>query len=237
MINVAICDDDREFCERLSNYIEELYFDKHNLLVDIYTDCDTLLERIKTDNYDIILLDIEFGNNSEGIHTGNRIRDEILNDYIQIIYISAKSDYAMKLFDSRPLNFLTKPIDKRELYKSMNKAIKLCNDCVGVLKFKISGEYFKLMTKDIIYVTKKLRKIQIVTKSGNYEYYGKLEDIDKQLSNVHFVKVHKGVIVNVSCIKAYRRDGITLVTGELLPVSRTYKENVKKIVADWGERL
>ena len=44
-----------------------------------------------------------------GIELAERIRNELHNDYMQIVYVSSKQSYAMELFESHPLHFLVKP--------------------------------------------------------------------------------------------------------------------------------
>ena len=60
--------------------------------------------------FDLIFLDIELKKKS-GLDVSNYIRNELGNESVQIAYISAKTGYAMDLFEFRPINFLVKPLE------------------------------------------------------------------------------------------------------------------------------
>ncbi|MDO4301197.1 MAG: response regulator [Clostridia bacterium] len=138
MINIAICDDNIEFCNKLETYIYELYPNINNLSIDVFYDCSSIIRNLETQKYDIILLDIKFSGNISGIDVGDYIRNNICNDYTQIVYISANERYAYELFDTRPLNFLVKPVDKNKLHDVLDKAMELCNKNINVIVFKNS---------------------------------------------------------------------------------------------------
>ena len=63
-----------------------------------------------------MILDIELARLS-GIDVGKFLREENRNFHTQIIYVSSKETYAMKLFSVQPLDFLVKPVKKEELFK------------------------------------------------------------------------------------------------------------------------
>ena len=69
-----------------------------------------LLEDIeKSGVCDLLFLDIELGDYT-GVEVGKKIRSDIRYESMQIVFVSAKDNYAMQLFDIRPMNFLVKPV-------------------------------------------------------------------------------------------------------------------------------
>ena len=74
--------------------------------------------------FDLILLDIELMM-MNGVQVGQKIREELNNDIVQIVYISGKESYAMELFDIRPLNFLIKPVDRKKWKLRLKRSLKL----------------------------------------------------------------------------------------------------------------
>lgn len=115
MLKIGICDDDREFITQLEELILK-YLENNNFRAEIhsFTQSCELFQYIQNgEMFDILFLDIEL-DDITGIDIGRRLRSEYHNDYIQIVFISLKENYALQLFDMRPLNFLVKPVE----YKS-----------------------------------------------------------------------------------------------------------------------
>ena len=78
----------------------------------------------------------------------------------------------------------------------------------------------------------------IVTGKGeNAQFYGNMDEIEKQLDEGRFWRIHKSYIVNVSYVSEFGAREVCLRNGETLPVSRTFRENVqeKLLAKGWGE--
>ncbi len=61
--------------------------------------------------FGLIFLDIEM-QYVNGIEAGKIIREKMKDELTKIVYISGSDNYAMELFQVRPLDFLIKPISK-----------------------------------------------------------------------------------------------------------------------------
>lgn len=84
-------------------------------------------------HFDLIFLDIELMN---GITAGKKIRDELCDEKIYAVFISGKQEYAMELFDVRPLHFLVKPIEKKQVVGIVNKATELSKTHYDYFEFQ-----------------------------------------------------------------------------------------------------
>ncbi|MCR6546073.1 LytR/AlgR family response regulator transcription factor [Dehalobacterium formicoaceticum] len=95
MLNIAICDDENSFCTELEEYLLKINNKYH---VDIYSTGEELCQKIaEKAHYDLIFLDIEMSK-LNGIETGKYIRENLHAHFIQIVYVSAQSNYAMELY-------------------------------------------------------------------------------------------------------------------------------------------
>ena len=106
-MQVIICDDEFSTCVQLENYIEK-YSQEHFIKadIDVFYDGESLCEYLKSSSsVDLLFLDIELPK-CNGVEVGKYIREKLNNEIVQIAYISAKTEYAMELFDYRPINFL-----------------------------------------------------------------------------------------------------------------------------------
>ena len=72
-----------------------------SIQTEVFTSAEQCLKYIREKNVvDLLFLDIELGGMS-GIELAEIIRNELRNDYMQIVYVSSKQSYAMELFESR----------------------------------------------------------------------------------------------------------------------------------------
>ena len=214
MIRVAICDDDIVFTTR----VEELILDfgrAYSFEICIYFDGYTLLESMRQGNcFDIIFMDIEM-KKIDGIRAAKTIRE--IDEDVQLIYISGYEEYALQLFEMRPIGFLKKPLDILE---------------TRILYFSYRNHYRenKIRLKDIFYFESIYRKIYIHTKQGTDYFYGKLSDTEEELENsvIPFIRIHQSYLVNYHHISQYQSSKIIMESGAELTVSTAHRAYVKE---------
>lgn len=107
-----------------------------NIEVETFCSGEDSYQYLK-DNRDvaIVVLDIVL-KTLNGVIVGKRIRDELKNDMVHIVYISAYQNYAMELFENRPLQFLIKPVTEDKLKKTLEKRIVLSNKFLESFEYK-----------------------------------------------------------------------------------------------------
>lgn len=112
MINIGICDDENGFVLELRKNLLEYSMEKNvEIMIYPYNNSKDMLSDIeKGVNLDLIFLDIQLKEIS-GVEVGKKIRSNLENETIQIVFVSSIKNYAMQLFDLRPMNFLIKPIN------------------------------------------------------------------------------------------------------------------------------
>jgi hypothetical protein len=89
-----------------------------------------------------------------------------------------------------------------------------------------------LLVKDVIYFMARSPYIQIHHKSKTYLQAETLKSLESQLNHHHFVRIHKGCIVNLHFVASIcsRNNGdydITLTNGNSLRVSRSYAKTFR----------
>lgn len=230
MLRIAICDDELIFANELAKYIYQLEKSVcENLEVDIYNDGQSLCSGLsKGKEYDLVFLDIMMPE-VDGIDVGTFIRKEILNNFTQIVYVSSDKTYAMELFKVRPMDFLIKPITMENVESVINTAMEIVNGNKKVLTYSIRGESYRTPIRDICYIISRSRKLIVHTNRAEFEFYGKIDDIEVQLKNCQFVRISKSCLVNFMYIKSIRAERVTMINGEELSVSRDRKDELRKI--------
>lgn len=228
MFRVAICDDEQSMCSRIERII--LDYQKVNgekIDISIFLTGEELCKYIKEGQaFDLIFLDIEL-NEINGIEVGRIIREEIKDEITQIVYISAKKDYAIELFENRPLNFLVKPISDEKIVKNLEITIELHKRGNLFFEFSRNAVFYKIPYKDIMYFASNDKKIRVITINEEYEYYGKLSDLEELTKDKDFILIHKSYLVNYLYILEARYDELKLTNNEKLPISQAYRKEVR----------
>lgn len=237
MFRIGICDDEPFICSE----IESIIFDYSKSLsekidIEVFNSGEELYDYMKSEiSFDLIFLDIELYKLS-GIELGKKIREEMKNDVTQIVYISSKENYAMELFEVRPLNFLIKPAKAEKIISSIIKAMELLNKLNYYFTYKQGHNTYRKAIKDIIYFTSDNRQVKMVTVTEEVVFYGTLPHIHLQLENYRFFFCHKSYLVNYYHVTEPHYDRFIMSNGHILNISSplivisfNYTSNIRKV--------
>lgn len=237
MLKIAICDDENYVCSQVEKILIEISKTlTKKIEIDIFYSGETLYQFLSDGaNFDVIFLDIELQILS-GVEIGKKIRDELHNEITQIIYISAKDSYAMDLFNIRPLNFLIKPLQKEKIAQVVRKAIELLDRGDHFFEYKLGRTKNKVYIKDILYFESDGKKVKIVLKDQEHEFYSKLPDVEHQLENQDFIYIHKSYLVNYYHVIQYQYDFVKMSNKTILPISQQQRKSVRYKLLQYTER-
>lgn len=234
---IAICDDDDIFCFQLEDYLLH-YCREHDIPINvhIFHTAPNLEEFISNGKQiDLLFLDIDLCDNEhDGVTVGTFVRKLPENELTQIVYISSKSQYAMQLFRIRPLDFLIKPITQDMVDQTMDTYSQLFIHTNTFFKYHIKKRECHVEVHSIIYFQSIAKRIRIVTKHGEIEYYGKLSDQLNHLPENLFLCVHKSYVVNMTFVSECRVDEIILFDGTSIPVSQSKRGAVHEYIRNIG---
>lgn len=233
---VAICDDEFLTCQEIETIIlENTDTLKATFEVDIFYTGEALIEHIRCGtSYDFLILDIELYK-ATGIDVGKYLRDENRNFHTQIIYVSSKETYAMKLFSVQPLDFIVKPVKPEALIRAINRGFEIIGRSEDFFTFKSGKENITISCKEILYLSSNKRVISIVCRDETIGYYGKLSDQLKKLPD-YFVQIHNSYIINLNALKKSSTEYVIMNNDEQISISRKYAEAFKdKIFLRWKQ--
>lgn len=235
MIRIAIVDDENILCAQIESELlrvgEELniQFD-----IDVFYSgkqlCQHLAQKVC---YDVIFLDIEM-EDIDGITASEFIRKQMMDDGVQIVYVSGKTQYALELFQFSPLDFLVKPVDYHRLKQVVMKITRIMGLWSDVFSYKKHHETVKVKLKDILYFESQGRKMKIVTVSGSDEFYAVMEDLYLKLERFGFISIHRSYFVNYRHVRVFRYVDVEMTNGTVLPIGRSKRKEVQKIHLKMG---
>lgn len=224
MYHIAVCDDEAALCSHFERVLEKYIGDRSISFECFYSGEELTAYLRRGEHLDLIFLDIEL-KLMNGVAVGKIIREELEDDSVQIVYISAKQQYAMELFEIRPMNFLVKPVSEEKIIKSVEKAMKLAGINGNCFELKQGREVVRIPYGEIVYFESDNRKIIIHTEQGSYEMYGKLNAIEEAAPET-YVRIHQSFLVNSLKIRRWSSEAVWTCLNPALPVSKSCHKKV-----------
>ena len=232
VLTVGICDDFPGQVELLAHYLDSPPGGDEFDLVKA-TDPEDFLMKLETVRPQLVFLDIDMGE-SDGISLGEKIR--VLYPDTVIIYITAYEKYALEAFRVRAFHYLLKPLTREKFNRTLEEAVGFIRAKVGTKPAKTftiqtKSEINRLDYSDIFYFEKTGHRIKIHTEKRDIYYYDNLSNLLGEIDRDCFIQCHQGYVANVDKIRGFRDKTLFLDGNLKLPVSRSFIESVKEMLA------
>ena len=185
---------------------------------------------LSTKQVDLLFLDIEMPViNGFNLLDGLKIKP-------QIIFITAKAEYAVKAFDYDATDYLQKPITKDRF----NAAIKRALDMHQLRKDSLEEEgehiFIKSNLKKLKIYTSKIKWIEafgdyvkVVTEEDSHLVLSTMKAFELDLSKEKFIRVHKSFIINMDKVEKFNSKFAEIGVTKI-PLSRNKKEELMKML-------
>ena len=230
-LNCVIIDDEPLARECIANYVGEVDFLR---LVGTGNNPMDLIQLLEKFSPDLIFLDIQMPvmNGIDFLKTAQRLP--------MVIITTAYPTYALEGFQLDVMDYLVKPIVFSRFFMAINKAKdyhQLLNRpavvqddivstaVVDYFFVKCGQKYERIYFRDILYIEALQNYVTIFTLKGKYITLLPLKNVEQNLSNQSFIRVHKSFIVSISKIEAIENNEIILQSARI-PISRNYRDHV-----------
>ena len=155
---------------------------------------------------------------------------------MEVIFISDTIKYALYGYKVRAIDYLIKPIDKKELERPL-EIVKDKVNKMGELSSKIVIGYGKKNIKidynNIIYCIMFSPYIDICTVNDKFTIRKKISDMEKILPSDLFIRCHKSYLVNVKYIRQVTKKNIIMENKQVIPISRGKYDYVNEVFSDY----
>lgn len=235
MYRIMIGDDDPIFLEEVEILVTAC-MDREGLergkdyAVDCYSSAPSLLKAMREggDGCQLCLLDVEFGKDN-GLKLAESLRQQAKE--FSLIYITSHRDYVFQSFDTRPLHYLLKPVDKKKLEDLIQEDYR--RRYLGEkLYLKAGGRHMAVAYQDIYAVEAAQHRVFLHLRESTVEWSGSLSALAPELPARYFCRCHNSYIVNFSHMTEIVRYEARLENGEVIPVSkRFYKPAIEQFIA------
>ncbi|HMH22281.1 MAG TPA: LytTR family DNA-binding domain-containing protein [Puia sp.] len=183
---------------------------------------------------DVLFLDIDM----PGI-SGLDLRKQ-LEHIPACIFITSYPEYALESFEAAALDFLVKPLRSERFEKAMGRLkdyleirhkAELLDYTLGedTLFIKDGHNHIKLQLHDIIYLEALKDYTGIITPQKKYCVLTPLGNLLKEKAFQSFIRIHRSYAVQKHFIHKITPKEV-MVNNLLLPIGRTYKETLDKLL-------
>ena len=233
-MRILICDDDPVSCDELERNLEQ-YEIIHRLEFEILKvfSGEQALDALAQGDWDVLFMDIEMPT-INGVEAGKRVREQLQNYSLKIIYVSSRQEYAMDLFKVDTFDFLIKPVAYEELEAVLDKLQKTLDRNGEMFVYRKKGQAVRCRLEDILYFESWLKKTIIVTRQKKDEFYAPLKDIYEELKDKKFFYCHKSILVNYDRVAEFHYDRLVLDNGKELEISQSKRKEVRRLSGEMG---
>jgi two-component system LytT family response regulator len=241
----CIAVDDEAFATRLlASYIQKIPTLE---LVGTTTNPLEALQWVQEGRTDLVFLDIQMPE-----LTGLQFL-KICGNKCKVVLTTAYPEYALEGYEHDVVDYLLKPIAFDRFLRAVHKAQALVPAAAPVpppapvpsaplvtasadylfVKGESKNKYLKLNYADILYVQGLKNYISIHVGGQRVVTYQTLRDLEAQLPQPPFVRVHKSFIISLDHLRMV--EGNTLLVGtESITVGETYREEFFKLIREKG---
>ena len=231
-MKILLCDDNRIFCDELEKGLEQYEIThREEFVIQKIFSGEAVLERLKQESWDVLFMDIEMPI-VNGVEVGVRVREQLKNYRLKIIYVSSKRGYAMDLFKVDTFDFLIKPVDYTELEEVMDKLLNSLKRNGEMFVYKKKGQTVRCKLEDILYFESSLKKTVIVTRQKTDEFYSPLKDVFEELKDKRFFYCHKSILVNYDRVAEFYYDKLVLDNNVELEISQAKRKEVRQMISE-----
>lgn len=200
-IKALVCDDDAAFCQKIADLVRRNQpEDGSNVAVTICCDPTALTDKA-LGQFDIAFLDIDMGAYS-GLELARHIRS--LNLDTILIFVTNYVQYSLEGYEVQAFRYLLKSELEEKLPGYYQKALEELQHSADEMIFNANGEQLRIKYQDILYMESRQRVMRLFTltdtRSRGY-FYASMEDTEKQLAPVGFLRVQRSYLVNMAHIQ------------------------------------
>ncbi len=240
-INTLIVDDDQGSINILTGHLQSFPFIN---VVGIVNSGKEAVKFLEVREVDLLLLDIEM-EGMTGIELANYVQP--LYPKTSIVFITGHAGFALKGYESHPVDFLTKPIEVSRLEIALNRVKEIKHPDSKVKKARKIGmktvEGIQIIDiDDVLYIEKKGRIISIVSKNKSKVISSDtMKNLELIFSPFEFYRPHQSFLVPIKQIKTISPDSFSRSysidlydSDSKLPLSRNRYQELKGLLVKKG---
>lgn len=221
-LKIAVCDDEMLFLKTLKKQISEILPDNNYSILEFFSG-EQLIESFQREKFDIVILDIEM-DGINGIETAKMIR--AIDRSVTIAFLTSHETFAIQGYEVNAERYILKQQPEYMYREQLTALFMDYNQNHKRFKYSKSGKVFSVKVSDIIYFEVLNRKITLHSLNGDFDYYGKISEVENEYQNDGFIKVGKSYLINIAHIKFIDKNDIILKNDTKILLGRNIKNQI-----------
>ncbi len=211
------------FASRIEEVI--IYMKMWNIETEVFVSGEELLDFYNEESRSqIYFLDVEMPG-IDGIETALRIRER--DSSALIVFMTQYHEHVYSVFEARPFRFIRKPFTDEDIIRTINECISYIEGSQQYYFYRTKRAQDQVLYREILYFEGRGHKICIHCRSRDHECYGKISEVASSVNPDIFCRIHVSFVVNMDAIRAVSDTEVVLEGGICLPVSKSYRKNIK----------
>ena len=228
MIKIGICDDEAEFRKIEIKTLSKVLMDGYEYLTYEICEFETgeqLVSYYADNDIDIILLDIEMGN-EHGFDVAQKLMT--IRKNTRIVFITSHESSVFEAFACRPIGFVRKRIFEQEFKMVMSRIIKSLVTDDKLIVLGEGKENYQFLINEIRMIDTYKHNVIVSVDKRDVTIRDRLSRFEDGLAQDDFVKVNRGCMVNLKFIIKNENGNVTLLGGKNIVVSRSKSKEVNE---------
>ncbi|MEO9483566.1 MAG: LytTR family DNA-binding domain-containing protein [Ekhidna sp.] len=251
-ISVALVEDEPYASARIKKLIKN---DPTFEIVGEVTGVEEALKMLQFKKPDVVFLDIKMPDG-----TGFDVLSQLPSDCNPyVVFVTAYDDFALKAFEYNAIDYILKPYENSRFYKVTEKAKEFVSlrrssvinqqisdlmkreeqpsqSEVNQIKITEKGWDVFIDYPDILLFEAHGNYCKVHLKSRFYIYKETMKKLEKELSNMEFIRIHRSYIVNLTNINAVQYIGkgeyeFELCNATKLVSGRSFASDIKEYLS------
>ena len=221
-MKIVICDDERKMVEDIEKMVRELMPEE---TVKTCLSGDALLEVLRTEEADAVLLDIDMPEKS-GLEVAGLMNATGKKPIL--IFVTAHDELVYDSLKYHPFAFVRKRYLREELPEVLADCIREVRTKEKRFHFRAEGGEVSVLLSDITYFESEGNYLIVHLQTGTYRLRSTMTAVQNTLEPEGFIRAHKGFLVNQEFVTVMTQDELRLASGEVIPIGKLYAGTVKE---------
>ena len=221
-MKIAICDYEAQIQRDMAEKIGKLQPESE---VVTFGNGQDLLRSLKAEPCDLLFLDIDMPGLS-----GLEIVGQLCGAQkgMLLVFVTNHDELVYDSLRFHPFGFLRKQYFDDEVELLLRDCEKELAKRERFFMFQNGAEKVRIRLSEIQYFESDGNYLRLMAGGKEYRFRDTVGNVEKALSEQGFIRLHRGFLVNQEAVKILGTEQVELVTGERLPIGRSYAETAKK---------
>ena len=213
-MRIAVCDDDLREREQFEEALEAW---DPTRTAEVFSNGASLLAAAKEyPPFDIAFLDIYLPR-EDGMNIAKSLREA--SPETEIVFVTTSTEHAVDAFSVRALHYIVKPVTTEDIVECFHRLAKRRRDRRGRVTLAVGSERYTVFLDQICLIESDNHTVNVSLADGrSLKVRMSFKEVEAKL-NENFLRINRGIVVNMDYIAQMRADACILQNGVQLPIA------------------